>query len=75
MAKIILKMSVMFVCLSISVISIAGCDGIAVHYGFIVIGMLVIVPLTIIVWLCRKGWFDDVLEFTERIEDMMLGTE
>jgi hypothetical protein len=75
MAKIILKMSVMFVCLSISVISIAGCDGIAVHYGFIVIGMLVIVPLAIIVWLCRKGWFDDVLEFTEHIEDMMLGTE
>ena len=75
MAKIILKMSVMFVCLSISVVSIAGCDDIAVHYGFIVIGMLVIVPLAIIVWLCRKGWFNDVLEFTERIEDMMLGTK
>jgi hypothetical protein len=75
MAKIILKMSVMFVCLSISFISIAGCDGIALHYGFILMGLLVIVPLAIVVWLCRKGWFNDVLEFTERIEDMMLGTE
>ena len=75
MAKIILKMSVMFVCLSISFISIAGCDGIALHYGFILMGLLVIVPLVIVVWLCRNGWFNDVLEFTERIEDMMFGTK
>jgi hypothetical protein len=75
MAKIILKMSIMFVCLSISVISIDGCDDIAVHYGFIIMVVLVIVPLAIVVWLCRKGWFNDVLEFTERIEDIMLGTE
>ena len=71
MAKIYLKLTVMFVLTLVWCIGICGADVIMERGHWFLLICMVILPIALFVWVCRSGRMDDVLAWVEKIEGKM----
>ena len=83
MVKICLKLSVMFVMTFVffvinkqvftSQIGVCGADSLIENGYWFVMVCMVLVPLALFVVSCNKGWIEDVMQWSERLEKKLFG--
>ena len=71
MAKIYLKIALMFVLTFVWCIGVSGADAIMESGHWFLLMCMVILPIALFVWACRSGRMDDVLAWFEEIEGKM----
>ena len=71
MAKIYLKIALMFVLTFVWGIGVCGADAIMERGHWFLLMCMVILPIALFVWSCRSGRMDDVLAWFEEIEGKM----
>ena len=60
--KKIIKKTILTILLVVWILSISAADSMLDGWWFVLGMLLCIVPLSIIAWLCNKGWLDDILD-------------
>lgn len=68
MAKIYLKIALMFVLTLVWCIGVCGADAIIERGHWLLLMCMVILPMTLFSWSCRSGKMDDVFEWFKKIE-------
>ena len=71
MAKIYLKIALMFVLTFVWCIGVCGADAIIERGHWFLLMCMVILPIVLFALACRSGRMDDVLELFEGIEGKM----
>ena len=71
MAKIYLKIALMFVLAFVWCIGVCGADAIMKSGNWFALMCMVILPMALFVWACRSGRMDDVLAWFEEMEGKM----
>ena len=71
MAKIYLKIALMFVLTFVWCIGVCGADALMESGHWFVLICMIILPAALFAWACRSGRMDDVLELFEKIEGKM----
>ena len=75
MVKICLKLSVMFVMTFVFFIGVCGADSLIENGYWFVMVCMVLVPLALFVVSCNKGWIEDVMQWSERLEKKLFGCQ
>lgn len=75
MVKICLKFSVMFVMTFVFFIGVCGADSLIENGYWFVMVCMVLVPLALFVVSCNKGWIEDVMQWSERLEKKLFGCQ
>lgn len=68
MAKIYLKLTVMFVMTFVFCLGVSGADSLVENGHWFVMACMVLVPLALCVVACNKGWLEDVMQWSENLE-------
>ena len=68
MAKIYLKIALMFVLTFVWCIGVCCADGLVKNGHWFVMACMVLVPLILFVVACNKGWIEDVMQWSENLE-------
>ena len=71
MAKIYLKIALMFVLTFVWCIGVCSADAIMESGHWFLLMCMVILPMALFLWACRSGRMDDVLAWFEEIEGKM----